>query len=99
MPYIHVEIERDGMITADNGDVVHRDSRDVQHWGGVEVYGRLMDAKAQLLGEANEAILALTRDGGGDAIWMRRDQQETLVARLAKWKGCYGAWTVRFLET
>lgn len=98
MTYIVVEIPPDGMITAENGDIVHRDSHDVDKWGGIAVYTRLHDAKKVLEGGASEAILSLTREGQGDAIWMKRDQVETLTARLKKWKGCYGLWAIRFLE-
>lgn len=44
------------------------------------------------------AILELTPEGGGSAVWVKPDLRSETEHRLRRWRGCYGAWPVRTLS-
>jgi hypothetical protein len=75
--------------------MVHRETRNLHE---VTTCCRaLADAKSLMGGRNDEVLLELTSDGGGRAVWCKRDQVELIQARLSKWKGCYGTWPILIL--
>ena len=76
--------------------VVHRETRNLDPW-----FDTLAEAKECEVDPYYEddvlAILELTLDGGGAAVWVRPDLRSETERRLARFRGCYGAWPVREL--
>ena len=111
--YIIVNIDVDGIIRdrprGSLAAVIHRETRNI-HLGEifseysaanrVEVHKTLFEAKEKLARhEFDYAILELTSEGGGKAIWCREEQKEDFLSRLARWKGCYGLWPVHAISS
>lgn len=97
--YLPVRIDGYGYmrIAAGFGDdsIVHRETRDLNlHTCHIPSFE---EAKATL-GSPEGAILELTSEGGGAAVWALPDHEEELFRRLARFRGCYGAWPVRTLS-
>ena len=80
--------------------VVHRETR-LLH-GHTCCLPTLSEAKgwSAILGneEMLPAILELTPEGGGSAVWVKSDLRSETEDRLARFKGCYGSWPVRTLS-
>ena len=78
--------------------VVHRETRELTE--NPACIPTLAKAKAGWKGpDSDQAILSLTREGGGLELWMADEQKERLMARVNKWRGCYGAWPIRRIAT
>lgn len=101
--FLPVEIDSFGYILhldgPRDGDVIHRECRDLHT--SCECVNSFVTAKMKLPAESNgtvPAILELSCDGGGAAVWVRPEHQSDAESRLARFKGCYGAWPVRILS-
>lgn len=77
-------------------DMIHRETRLLHLDYGLH-FDTLAEARESIPESYSHegAVLELTEDGGGAAIWMRPDQVEELATRRDKWKGCYGSWPIR----
>jgi len=99
--FLPVRIDEGGYILSRTSNgiefVIHRES--VNLHTKPECRGSFVVAKQELSRDADVAILELTVDGSGGAVWMRNHQQQVLSRRLARFRGCYGAWPVRILNT
>ena len=75
--------------------VVHRETRDLH----TEPDCLPSFSKAKYLASKTEddeiAVLELTAQGAGAALWMREEQREELDARRARFKSCYGMCPTR----
>lgn len=91
--FLIVEIDKGGYIRTCSHPrtIIHRETRslDLTH----VVKKTLVDAQ-QLIVCDEQAILELSKDGGGKALWMRDDQRPLWEPRLRVWAGCYGSWPV-----
>lgn len=104
--YLLVDIDKGGFIrslfnpaTFGGRTMVHRETRNMQQWAGCFDLLREASAAASELEREDVAILSLTDEGGGDAVWVRDEQREVVSERLRIWKGCYGAWPLRRLSS
>lgn len=75
------------------GQIVHRETRGLHELPAC--FPSLSAAKAHLNGDDEIAILELTSEGGGAALWMREDTVGELTARRDRFHSCYGQWPVR----
>lgn len=83
-----------------DGDIVHRECRDL--YQSCEAVNSLTIGKLKLPAEDPEdglaALLELDGEGGGAFVWVRPEHEATIAERLARFRGCYGAWPIRVLS-
>lgn len=97
--YLPVRIDVGGYILEGGiaRSVVHRETRGLDPW-----FTNLDEAKnceiEPFYDDDILAILELTSDGGGSAIWISPDLRSETEHRLSRFKGCYGAWPVHSLS-
>jgi hypothetical protein len=95
MPYLRVHINDGGYIyPATSRSMVHKETRSL-HVTHV-CHETLDDAKPMLL--SGHAVLELTDEGGGKALWVRPRDRERWESLLKIWNGCYGAWPLREMK-
>ena len=93
--YLKVLIDDYGYIRPSAGaGMVHKETR-----GMHQTYvcsPMLNDAKPTL--RVGHAVLELTEEGGGKALWVRGCDRERWDKLLKIWNGCYGAWPIHELK-
>lgn len=99
--YVRVTVRADGCIRLANREdwasVIHRETRLPFYISAdAEGFHSLDDAKAARQGD--EAILQIDDEGAGEALWVVDEHRVVTCERVAKWKGCYGAWPVKRLQ-
>lgn len=96
--YLPIFVDAYGYIrhATARGSVVHRDTRNLHRDVACCDFVEAKDWQ-QILGtdELLPAVLELTGEGGGAAVWVRPELREEMDNRLGRWKGCYGAWPTR----
>lgn len=97
--YLPVYIRPNGYIeNIEDGELVHLESRDMQEWYGC--FDSFTHAKSYVMEIVPDnkdipAILELTGEGGGAAIWALPEHINDVTTRRDRWSGCYGTWPVR----
>jgi hypothetical protein len=99
--YLRVTVKHDGCIRLagreDWASVIHRETRLPFYISAdAEAFHTLAEAKQARTGD--EAILQIDDEGAGVAVWVTPQNNIVTCARLAKWKGCYGAWNMKLLQ-
>jgi hypothetical protein len=93
--YLRVHITDGGYIyPVATRSMVHRETRQL-HLKHV-CSPTLDDTKPLLL--SGHAVLELTDEGGGSALWVRARDRERWDKLLRIWNGCYGAWPVHEMK-
>lgn len=98
--YLVVRIDRNGYILNYEDEIcVHRETRDLhvltECWLQFSLAKKALARERDLFADPQElALLELTSDGGGYALWMRTDQVDDLSMRRDKFRGCYGDWPI-----
>jgi len=102
--FLPVYIENNGYIVGIESEAdVHLETRDMNLWRGC--FLQFSQAKSYVM-EASTlpasdrelvAILELTAEGGGSAIWTFPEIADEVAARRNKWRSCYGSWPVHNL--
>lgn len=101
--YTVATVEADGMIRVKTAPlverVVHKESVAIHAWGNT-CYSQLHVAKKHWPGPDSTSVILHLNDktGACTAIWMGDAQRETLMPRLKRWAGCYGAWPIKKLN-
>lgn len=96
--FLAIRIRPDGYIqTKDPLDkTVHKESINLHYRHSY--FDTLAVALDEVQRDSETALLELTEEGAGSAIWMEKSQIDTLVPRLNKWRGCYGGWEIKKLN-
>lgn len=93
--YLRVSINEGGYIKLQMSAVtLHRETRGLHQ--KYVCSPTLDDAKPMLL--SGHAVLELTEEGGGKALWVRGCDRERWENLLKIWNGCYGAWPVHEMK-
>lgn len=100
--YILATINGRGYIyPAGSREMIHKQSRNIHTWKGITCLQNIVQAKEALLRYPYEGVcfaLSLTKEGGGESIWVFPEDEKVLNNRLRIWSGCYGAWKVHFFN-
>lgn len=99
--YLLGDINEGGYIHVESGVtriMLHRETRNLHYelvtCSTLKEAQEKRDRGPQALG--NPLIVKLTPEGGGERLYARSEDRETVSERLQVWKGCYGAWPVSF---
>lgn len=104
MSYIIVEVDSGGYvktITPGHGNrVIHKETKGMLHYLPCQnLLDDAIDLLRRFVSRRDYCILGLTEDGGGKELWMTDEQRELIEPRLNKWRGCYGGWPIRRLNS
>jgi hypothetical protein len=103
--YLPVYIEPNGYIVGIESEAdVHLETRNINKWRGC--FDSFSQAKSYVLDVSEMpapdremvAILELTSEGGGAALWTFPESVQAVTERRNIWRGCYGTWPVHPLS-
>ena len=95
--YLVVTINEGGYIRPEHGydwgDIIHRETRDIDVEYRNYCERRLADAAPLAFGK--RAVAELDENGGVCALWVKDSARPWWAEKLKIWNGCYGSWPLR----